>query len=219
MDRYLDVPTDGNSRNSSRSTLKNVPGRYTPGLACIMLYINTAQRIVCLSEKTTLGRIHMHLCYLDFDGVLHDSTVWLTPDRGVIMGTPGHRLFEWESTLVDLLAPHPQVQIVLSTAWVRAKSFTYARDRLHPSIGARVIGATFHHGHMDAQEFAMAPRGMQVWGDVHRRQPSDWFAIDDDAFGWPAWCRDKLVQTRGGSGLSDPAIQEEIRRRLAAWQP
>jgi len=59
--------------------------------------------------------------------------------------------------------------------------------------------------------------GMQIWGDVFRREPLDWFAIDDDEFGWPAWCRDKLVQTEGYCGLSDAAVQERIRQRLAKW--
>jgi hypothetical protein len=160
----------------------------------------------------------MHICYLDFDGVLHDSSVWLRPGRGIHLDTPGRRLFEWEPILIDLLAPHPDVKIVLSTAWVRARSFSYAKRRLHPVIGARVIGATFHHRLMDVQEFVRLPRGMQIWGDVNRRKPSDWFAIDDDGFGWPAWAKDKLVLTKGESGLREVAVQEEIRRRLATWR-
>jgi hypothetical protein len=76
----------------------------------------------------------------------------------------------------------------------------------------------FHHQLMDVEEFVKLPRGMQIWGDVYRRKPTDWFAIDDDSFGWPAWVRDKLVLTKGESGLRDVAVQEEIQRRLAGWR-
>lgn len=160
----------------------------------------------------------MHICYLDFDGVLHDSSVWLSPDRGIIIDTPGRRLFEWESILVDLLKPYPDVKIVLSTSWVTAKGFSYAKGRLHSLIGARVIGATFDERLMAVEEFKMQPRSAQIVADANRRQPSDWFAIDDDGFGWPAGARGKLVLTKGESGLRDIAVQEEIRRRLADWE-
>jgi hypothetical protein len=156
----------------------------------------------------------MHLCYLDFDGVLHDEDVWFKPGKGIYVKTPGRRLFEWEPILVDLLAPHPQVKLILSTTWVRVKRFSYAKSRLCPALQSRVIGATFHQRLMVASEFASMPRGLQILGDVLRRQPIDWFAIDDDGFGWPAWCRDKLVLTQGRHGLNDPAVQEDIRRRL-----
>jgi hypothetical protein len=160
----------------------------------------------------------MHICYLDFDGVLHDSSVWLTPDRGIILDTPGRRLFEWESILINLLAPHPDLKIVLSTSWVTAKGFSFAKEQLHSQIGARVIGATFDERSMAVEKFKMQPRSAQVLADANRRQPSDWFAIDDDGFGWPAWARNKLVLTKGISGLRDIAVQTEIRRRLAGWE-
>lgn len=159
----------------------------------------------------------MHICYLDFDGVLHDESVWLRADHTIFISTPGRRLFEWEDILIDLLEPYPDVKIVLSTAWVRARSFSYAKRRLNKSLQQRVIGATFHSRLMIAKEFAALPRGMQIWGDVLRRKPTDWFAIDDDGFGWPAWSRDKLVSTRGQTGLSDGVVQKAIRERLTQW--
>ena len=160
----------------------------------------------------------MYICYLDFDGVLHDETVWLRPNRSIVLRTPGRRLFEWESILIDLLASHPDVKIVLSTAWVRARSFAYAKRQLHKSLQPRVIGATFHSRLMVDEQFAALPRGMKIWGDVRRRNPTDWLAIDDDSFGWPAWCRDKLVLTPGSAGISNSAVQTTIRRRLDEWQ-
>jgi hypothetical protein len=77
-----------------------------------------------------------------------------------------------------------------------------------------VIGATFLHPKIVKAEFDILPRGMQIWGDVERRKPVHWFALDDDAFGWPVRCRENLIQTSDQLGLSDPDVQERVRQRL-----
>lgn len=66
------------------------------------------------------------ILFLDFDGVLH-------PDAAYLYGkTPrlnaDGELFMWANLLVDALADQPDVQIVLSTSWVRLLSFKRARD-------------------------------------------------------------------------------------------
>lgn len=154
--------------------------------------------------------------YLDFDGVLHDEDVWWHPKRGVYMATPKRKLFEWMHILEELLAPYPDVKIVLSTTWVAKRSFAYARRQLSPGLRKRVIGATFHSREMRRDEFGYLSRGMQIAGDVARRQPAAWFALDDDTERWPAWLLHHLIATDGGFGLSDPAVQEAVRARLAA---
>jgi hypothetical protein len=159
----------------------------------------------------------MYIMYLDFDGVLHDGNVWFRRGRGIFVAKSGRRLFEWEDILIDLLAPYADVKIVLSTSWVQVRSFNYVNRLLHPSLRLRVIGTTFRHHLMDREEFEELPRGIQILGDVLWRQPTDWFAIDDDGIGWPAWCRDRLVLTQGRFGVSDATVQENIRRRLARW--
>lgn len=154
------------------------------------------------------------ICYLDYDGVVHDQEVYWHPKRGIYMRTPGRTLFEWMPILDELLAPHPDVRIVLSTSWVHVRSFNFAKKQLTPSLQERVIGATFHNREMRKGEFLMLPRGVQIVQDVHRRAPQTWFAIDDEHLGWPVWCRDNLIQTDGTRGISDPAIQEAIRKML-----
>jgi hypothetical protein len=69
---------------------------------------------------------------------------------------------------------------------------------------------------MDPRRFQSLPRGVQVWGDVCRRQPAAWLALDDDDTGWPAVCRDHLVRTDPVLGLSAPAVLVELQARLAA---
>jgi hypothetical protein len=68
---------------------------------------------------------------------------------------------------------------------------------------------------MHEESFTAAPRGMQVWSDVLRRQPRDWLALDDDYLHWPAWCRDKYVRTHEYEGIGNPAVESEFRQKLA----
>ncbi len=156
----------------------------------------------------------MNILYLDYDAVLHDGNVLRNRTRGLYIKTPGRTFFEWAPILQALLAPYPDLKIVLSTTWVRELGFDKARHELAPSLAERVIGATFLHPNIVKAEFDTMSRGLQIWGDVTRRKPTKWFALDDDAFGWPEWCRDRLIQTSDRLGLSDPAVQDRIREKL-----
>ncbi|WP_295760602.1 HAD domain-containing protein [Undibacterium sp.] len=70
------------------------------------------------------------IIYLDYDGVMHDDAVYWHSTRGIYLDTPGRILFEWMPTLKGLLAPYTDVSIVLSTSWVRAKNFEFAKNKL-----------------------------------------------------------------------------------------
>ncbi|MBC3830967.1 hypothetical protein H8K33_05570 [Undibacterium amnicola] len=152
--------------------------------------------------------------YLDYDGVLHDDAVYWHPKHGIYLKTPGRTLFEWMYILENLLSPHPDVGIVLSTSWVRAKSFEYAKSQLSAPLREKVIGATFHRREMHKIEFDLTARGVQIWNDVQRRNPTSWFAIDNDNERWPAHCRDKLVLTQDRLGLSEVKVQNEVMAML-----
>ena len=156
----------------------------------------------------------MNILYLDYDGVLHDGDVRRSRTRGMYLKTPGRIFFEWSPILEQLLAPYPELKIVLTTTWVRELGFDKAKNELSVALRDRVIGATFLHPNLVRAEFDLLPRGMQILGDVNRRQPSHWFALDDDAFGWPAKWRDNLLETDPAAGLSTPAIQQQITARL-----
>ena len=158
----------------------------------------------------------MKICYLDYNGVLHDGNVMRNRTRGMYIATPNREFFEWMPILEDLLAPHADVKIVLSTTWIRELGFDQAKQELSLSLRERVIGATFLHPKIIKADFDRQPRGVQILGDVMRRTPTHWFALDDDAFGWPEKYRDHLIETDGSRGLSDPTVREKVAQRLAA---
>ena len=156
----------------------------------------------------------MNLLYLDYNGVLHDSRVMRNRKRGLYLADPTKQFFSWMPILEALLEPVPTLRIVLSTSWVRAVDFDTAKYELSPALRERVIGSTFHHPGLLQTTFDTMSRGQQILGDVARRSPSDWLAIDDDDAGWPAAQRHRLVLTDGALGLSDPAVQQSLRDLL-----
>lgn len=155
-----------------------------------------------------------HTIYLDFDGCLHDSSVWIPADREPYCDTPDRTLFEWAPILVDVLAPYPDVRIILSTSWLKL-GFETARDKLPSGLRERVISATSANPEAAYASQQLTLRGEQVRVDAARRglERWEWIAIDDDRNGW-ADMEDRLVLCRGGFGLSDPDVQARIRHFL-----
>jgi hypothetical protein len=153
------------------------------------------------------------ILYLDYDGVLHHEQVFFSQEEGIHMKMPRRSLFEWMSILDDLLAPHPDIKIVLSTSWVLARNFEFAKSQLSPTLQSRVIGDTFSHD-MHRNEFARMPRWMQIQEDVARRAPDAWLALDDDPVEWPEGNPANWIRTESATGISEPTIQNSIKNAL-----
>lgn len=118
--------------------------------------------------------------YLDYDGVLHPETVLVSKSKGIYVTcpfTPNPTLFMWCDHLIEALDPHPQVKIVLSTYWIKHSGFEFSRNKLPQSLRERVVGATFHKRF--TENYANCTRWEQIVGDVTRRNPTHWIAIDD----------------------------------------
>jgi hypothetical protein len=155
--------------------------------------------------------------YLDFDGVLHGGEVGLDARRRPYLLGPG-MLFEYADRLATMLGPYPDVDIVLSTSWVRIKGYRYACKRLPAALQQRVIGATWHSRFAGNEELRLwwmgsASRYDQIVSDVSRRRPAHWLALDDDAEGWPARARRHLIQCDPVLGLGESRVQGQ----LASW--
>ncbi len=149
--------------------------------------------------------------YLDFDGVLHPDAAYRGPKRTVRM-LKG-QLFEWAPCLERMIAPYPELRIVLSTSWVRVFGYDRARDELPLPIRHRVVGATYHsriHGPTRElrDSWAQLPRGMQIAQDVARRQPAAWLAVDDAVDEFASDQRKCLVPCRSDRGIGDAHAQE-----------
>lgn len=158
---------------------------------------------------------HRSILYLDYDGVLHHENCLWHPRRGAYLDAPQrYSLFQHAELLEHLLAPYPDVKIVLSTSWVLRYGCSATAKRLPPGLRARVIGATFHSRHMLAEEFRSLPRGLQVTEDAMRRQSRNWLALDDNEEGWPTEHRGKWVHTHMYEGISPPEVQRKLVKKL-----
>ena len=159
------------------------------------------------------------LLFLDYDGVLHPDAVYLSR-RGIELRAAGS-LFMWSPQLIEALADHPDLRIVLSTSWVRNLGFYRARQALPSELRHQVIGATWHsamgRGWPDTIPWDLQTRWEQIAAYLARlHEPVRWLAIDDDARGWASADRDQLIQTDPNAGLSDKTVMSELIQKLQA---
>jgi hypothetical protein len=143
------------------------------------------------------------ILFLDFDGVLHPGAAFHTK-RGIELRGEGE-LFMWSPILQKLLSECPQIQIVLSTSWVRQLDFKRAKKRLPESVQDRVIGATYHssmESGPDSIPWMERTRWQQIATYLSRNKVQDWIALDDDAAGWPDDQRHRLLYCDPQTGLA-----------------
>jgi hypothetical protein len=151
---------------------------------------------------------------LDFDGVVHRGDAYRTK-RGIVSSDPSRiRLFEHAEVLADALEPYPDVEIVLSTSWVKVLGFDRARAALPvKALRDRVVGATYHSKFYDAHLWYGIPRGKQVLRYVTRHRLVKWLAIDDRRDGFEA-SMSNLVQCDPDRALGDESVREALKTGL-----
>ena len=131
--------------------------------------------------------------FLDFDGVLMPS-----PPR------IGFSAFVWLPRLHALLAPHPDVRIVLHTSWRFHQSVDHMSSQLQ-TLMPRVAGATSG----DARYPSIA-----AWVAHHR--PVAYLILDDQAAEYPNPVPAELVLCDPRLGITDSRASGALRRWLGA---
>lgn len=164
----------------------------------------------------------MTILFLDFDGVLHPSSVYLRSGRPVLESGGAGELFMWadilESVLDDRQQSDDNIRIVLSTNWCRRLGWQRTRDALPEGLRWRVIGSTYHSQARDWYD--NVTRYAQICRYLARRQSAEpWLALDDlhegdEIADWAAINRDRLILTDPDRGLSDPAAVAALRAAL-----
>jgi hypothetical protein len=159
--------------------------------------------------------------FLDFDGVLHPDRAYLNRGRPILVGDG--TLFMWADILVDLLAPHPEIQIVISSSWARELRFSRAKKYLPQSIQQKVIGATWHSAmakHPDAEHrlrrtwWDDATRYEQIKRYVDRAKIKNWLAIDDHPTGWQPHDAEHLICTNSEIGITESIVIESLKHKF-----
>lgn len=151
------------------------------------------------------------LIYLDFDGVLHPSDVFVCADGSIgLEGHPTHKLFEGAAVLETVLEDFPDVGIVLSTTWAWHLGLRDAASRLPSLLQRRVIGSTVS---ATGRRWTDLSRLDQIMADQSTRQ-LPWIAIDDDHHHWPASFDPHIVRTDEVEGICAPGRNLELRQKL-----
>jgi hypothetical protein len=161
---------------------------------------------------STLSRRSLDLpritLFLDYDGVLMPDLVFHTK-TGIVLEAPGHALFERAPRLEAVLSNVADLDIVLSTSWVRVLNFDQARRQLSEALRNRVVDATWHPELGDWWWVSLT-RFEQILDYVVRNGIQRWIAIDDDMEGWPDEERHHLVLTRSAEGLTEENLDELV---------
>jgi hypothetical protein len=160
------------------------------------------------------GQSDRKVLLLDFDGVVHRGDAYRTR-HGIVSSDPSRiRLFEYAEVLAEALEPYPDVEIVLSTTWVKVLGFNRARDALPVrALRDKVVGATYHTRFYDAHLWYGIPRGQQVLRYVSRHRLVKWLALDDRRDGFET-ARDNLVLCDPDEALGDAGTRDALRKAL-----
>ena len=154
------------------------------------------------------------ILFLDYDGVLHPGHGWFANGEFQLVNDDEYdeslSLFCWVPILEKILYevdPERQIDIVLSTSWGHSTNWRDAAKRLSPALQSRVIGGTTGYPQPRGRQIEMYIEDMRL-GDSH------WIALDDDDYFWPPRILDKLVHADRGLGLSEEAVQQQLRDKL-----
>ncbi len=115
------------------------------------------------------------ILFLDFDGVLHPEYDGQATPADV---TAFCHLPRFEAVMRD----HPDVEIVINSAWREHFPLDALRARFSPNIAARIIGATPVTPRLDGK-YTPASREGEIldWLAAADRAHEPWLALDDAA--------------------------------------
>lgn len=142
----------------------------------------------------------MHI-FLDFDGCLHPQGTPALDEDFRPIDNPA--LFQWLPILERILAPFPDVKIIISSDW-RALMDDPTLIRLLGSLGPRFDGVV---------EIRRSPRAEELLLEATRRGLEHWIALDDHTS-----VREsddpRFVRCDPLMGISDPNVQAELEAKL-----
>ncbi|QQX86693.1 hypothetical protein JJQ59_28455 [Cupriavidus necator] len=150
--------------------------------------------------------------YLDYDGVCHPAGVPVSLTGKLPRQSD---LFVYAPILSELLASYPAIEIVLTTRWSWVVGCKRAAAYLPPELSSRVVGSV--HQHKFGRGVVLQPQVDAILRHVRLTGRERWLVIDDDPeIGRASEIAPKhLVACEPLLGLSDGAVQEALRWRLA----
>jgi hypothetical protein len=144
------------------------------------------------------------ILFLDFDGVLHHIDEAAIDEDFNFTGNPN--LFKWVPLLAELLAPYPELRIIVSSDWRRLFDDDALKTFLGP-LAARFIGVVETYGPTRAAEIVI---------EAERRGILRWLALDDHPSVVKAAPKDaRFVVCDSSTGIAGAEAQASLRAKLA----
>lgn len=158
--------------------------------------------------------------FVDYDGTLHAGH-GLIDEAGQITLDTGRPLFEFVQLLVELLAPYPSVEIVLTTSWLQKLPEDKVIAYLPAELARRVVGTT--QGRKARFSYLREGTGRTdiITCYAYSKRLRNWLAIDDSVYGADQFGREpgeldrNFVLLDSARGISDDGAQQRIREWLA----
>ena len=144
--------------------------------------------------------------FLDFDGVLHPGGLQAFDCDGAFLDHPD--FFCHLDYLTRLLAPHPEIKIIVSSDWRLHFSNLTLRGFLAPLGKDRYLGAV---------EAVRMSRANEIYAEVALRGIDRWLALDDHPSVQEAFEEDgewRFVVCHPRHGISSQDTQQELREKL-----
>ena len=150
--------------------------------------------------------------FLDYDGCLHPMSVSHTGNKPVLYGESS-KLFERAPDLVALLAPYPDVDIVLITDWVERYGAEATIRYLPQPLQERVVGTTDEFGDNSLKWLGLS-KFDRIMRYVTGRRINDWLALQHDDGGWPEAFMTQLVWSHPELGLAEKKTLVDLKDKL-----
>lgn len=152
--------------------------------------------------------------YLDVDGTLHSgSAIVGEAERITLEG--GRDLFEHAPLLAAILAPWPDVQIVLTTSWLKHIGRDGVTSYLPEPLRYRVVGDTLGIRSRMGEVRDGTDRVSKILRHVWAHGVQNWLALDDEAWGVPAGYERHFVHLCSGVGISSSVARAQIESWLS----
>ncbi|CAB3794648.1 HAD domain-containing protein [Paraburkholderia fynbosensis] len=156
--------------------------------------------------------------FVDFDGTLHVGNAYIDDSDEITLDT-GRPLLEFAPLLLDLLAPYPDVKIVLTTSWARRLTEQCVIAYLPPELQRRVAGTTSSIKPRRSYVLDGTERTDVIRSYAYGKRLKHWLAIDDAVFGVERFERvpgelvDHFLLLDSSKGIGD----DDALRHIARW--
>jgi len=153
--------------------------------------------------------------FLNFGGVLNIGH-GLVDHNGFITLDSGRPLFEYAAYLVDVLAPWPQVQIIVTTSWLRTLGAEKTIALLPDELRRRVVGTTLGTPPRFSEFKDGTAKTMTVIRHAAKYGLTRWLVLDDEAWGVPSGYEQHFLHTDSDTALGASEVRKQLREWLEA---